>query len=749
MNTAQSKIDVPVKVSPFQMIARLAVAVLLAALLVPSASAQFIYVANAGEDTVSKIDINFPYQEVARYATWFTAPTTSKIVHPSTIDKAHQGPAPSRIARDSAGNVYVLNRFFSTGTTGGSSNPPHIPVLLKIAPSGGTLTSTGPTALAITDSLNNTDIDAGEAADQRILWAQPIGGAGETTGLGRAVAIDTSGALWVGMYNTSHYYKVNPNTGIWINTTGLPVSTGSHKPYGCQVDKNGKLWSVDESHTLAEIDTNTNQLVAVLDHTNYGLNYSLSVFNGCGSEPVKVYLSNRSGKTYIVYDPQASSFSAAPSTIPQFASYSIGVDSQGNIISGEAGNTGRVIKTTPGGLVLWDTAALGSTQPTHDLHGIIIDDNDDVWAVSRYGTTVGSPGYVIKYKGTGTSGGSYITTVNVGLEPYTYGNTPPPTCPCARITQPTITCEKQQNGTATYSWSFTFTNNSPFTMPATGINISSSQVTNLKPAQVIFQNPVPPNGQATVSGTFDVANPVPGSTVCLDIRLDFGEAGWCCPPEHVCFVLPECPTCAKLAGQFQCNHGHRFLQLSVTNLGPTAAQGAQIFSNTPGVTVTPQTTTQTFPQNTPVLLPLTVTGATPGQVISLSVMLHGPIDPKTGVYSWCCTATVTVTYPTQSCLWWPNGGLFDDLNANGLRDSEENGLAGWTVTLAGGKGTPRTTTSDESGAYHFEEVEPGTYRLFVQPPKGWRATAPKGGVYPLSVEAPPKEGLNFGFTKTR
>jgi hypothetical protein len=286
-------------------------------------------------------------------------------------------------------------------------------------------------------------------------------------------------------------------------------------------------------------------------------------------------------------------------------------------------------------------------------------------------------------------------------------------------------------------------------MPATAINMSSTQVTNLTPAQVIFQNPVPPNGQATVSGTFDVANPVPGSTVCLDIGLDFGDAGWCCPMEHVCFVLPECPTCAKLAAQFQCNHGHRFLQLSVTNLGPTAAQGAQIFSNTPGVTVTPQTTTQTFPQNTPVLLPLTVTGATPGQVISLSVMLHGPIDPKTGVNSWCCTATVTVTYPTKLCLWWPNGQIFDDVNASGLRDSEESGLSGWTVTLAGGKGTPPTTTSDESGAYHFEEVEPGTYRLFVQPPKGWRATAPKGGAYSLTVEGPPKERLDFGFTKTR
>jgi hypothetical protein len=232
--------------------------------------------------------------------------------------------------------------------------------------------------------------------------------------------------------------------------------------------------------------------------------------------------------------------------------------------------------------------------------------------------------------------------------------------------------------------------------------------------------------------------------------LNFGEVGWCCPTDHVCFVVPDC-ACASLQGVFKCDHGRWNLDLSVTNLGPTAAAGAQIFSNTPGVTVTPQTTTLPFPQNnTPVIItPLIVTGATPGQVISLSVMLHGPIDPKTGVNSWCCTATVKVTYPTKLCWSWPDGDIFDDVNANGLRDSGEGGLAEWTVTLTDEKGTPRTTKSDAAGKYQFEEIEPGKYRLTVQPPKGWRATKPKGGVQTLSVEAPPKEKLDFGFVKTK
>jgi hypothetical protein len=733
--------------------ATLAAAVLLAAFLVSSASAQqhrYIYVANAGEDTVSKIDI-VTNQEVARYATWFTSGTN----HIAHLGGPWTGPAPSRIARDSAGNVYVLNRFFPQRPPPPNPPPPnlHLPVLVKIAPSGGTLTSTGPLPLPMLDNViaNNNKIDSGEATDTRILWGKEIGNAGDEGALGRAVCIDTTGVLWVGIWgkyqfdqvvipNMQKYYRVDPATGqILPPLAGIP--TTGHSAYGCEVDTKGRLWSVDETNTLAEIDTFTNQ-VTIHNHAtpiNYGLNYSVSVFNGCGSAPSKVYFSERSGKTYVAYDPQTSSFSAAPATIPQFKSVAIAVDRNGDIVSGEWQSTGRVIKTTPSGTVKWDTNTLGSTVTAQDLHGIIIDDLNDVWAVHL------RENRVVKYSG---ATGQLIAVVPVGDSPYTYGNPPPPTCPCAQIGESPIRCEKQSRGTATYSWSFTFTNHSPFSTPATAIDISSSQVTNLTPTHVQFTNPVPPNGQATVSGTFTVANPVPGSQVCLDIRLTAGE-GWCCPIEHVCFLLPECPTCAKLQGRFICQNGHPVLQLSVTNLGPTAAQSVQVFSNTPGVTVSPQMTMQTFPQNTPVTIPLTVTGATAGQTISLSVNLEGPVDPKTGVNSWCCTATVTVTYPKVPCNGTIEGWIFNDLDRDGVRESEEDGLSGWTVTLTDGKGASRTTTSDVTGTYHLEEVPPGTYRLSVEPAKGWRATGPESGAYTVTIAGPPERKFDFGFVRTQ
>ena len=512
---------------------------MLAALLAPSASAQFVYVANAGEDTVSKIDIN-SNTEVARYATWFNSGANNIIA--AHIGNAWAGPAPSRIAQDSAGYVYVLNRFFSSGTVGHTwSNPPHFPVLLKIAPNGAP-TSTGSTALPIIDSNNSNDIDSGEAADQRIVWAKPIGQVGDNIGVGRAVAVDTTGNLWVGMYTTKRYYKVASNAG---NIIGGPISTAAHTPYGCEVDINGKLWSVDENNTLAEIDTATNTLVTVKTHA--GNNYSLSIFNDCSVTPpkVKVYISERTlGKTYIVYDPQTATFSNSPGTIPQFASLAIGVDPTGNIISGEH-STGRVIKTTPTGTVLWDTTAISSTVPTTSLRGIIIDARGDVWAVHRVGNRV------VKYSG---ATGSWIATVPVGDQPYTYGNTPPPACAgvsptptptptpmisptptatpgCATVVDKEIRC--LPNGS--YSYTFNVTNNSGaasqiLLTPAQGSTFTlTPQLTNLSPP---FQN-----GQSTTLTT-TISGAMPGDKVCFFVSL-MSDKDACCIIQ-VCLTLPPC-----------------------------------------------------------------------------------------------------------------------------------------------------------------------------------------------------------------
>jgi hypothetical protein len=413
---------------------------------------------------------------------------------------------------------------------------------------------------------NNYDIDAVEIQDTAILWAKPIGQAADDIGVGRALAIDRTGNLWVGMFSTNQYYKVAANTGNMIPPAGNPVSTGTtHTPYGCAVDMNGKLWSVDEKNTLAEIDTTTNTLVGVYNHAAYGVNYSVSIFNDCSSSPpkVKVYLSSRvddngqTGKTYTVYDPQAPPgfrFSNPPPALASscptclFATVAIGVDKQGNIISGQfkptpGNNGGRVIKTSPTGTLIWDTNTAGPTQPVSDLHGIIIDANDDVWAVDLYGDQL------IKYSG---ANGQYLKTVKVGNRPYTYSNVPPPTCSGAATPSPTPTPTPPVTPTATpcaeaegearclpnggYSYTFTVTNNSGSDMSQILLTPLQGSTFTLSPQLSNLPSPLH-NGQSTTMTTI-ISNVKPGNNVCFFVSLMSDKAP-CCTTQ-VCPTLPGC-----------------------------------------------------------------------------------------------------------------------------------------------------------------------------------------------------------------
>ena len=86
------------------------------------------------------------------------------------------------------------------------------------------------------------------------------------------------------------------------------------------------------------------------------------------------------------------------------------------------------------------------------------------------------------------------------------------------------------------------------------------------------------------------------------------------------------------------------------------------------------------------------------------------------------------------------GVAWDDRNANGLRESDEPGLAGVTVFLdANHNGAldagevsrltsaddPETTDVDEGGVYRFENVDPGTYVVREQTPAGAILTFPE------------------------
>jgi hypothetical protein len=70
--------------------------------------------------------------------------------------------------------------------------------------------------------------------------------------------------------------------------------------------------------------------------------------------------------------------------------------------------------------------------------------------------------------------------------------------------------------------------------------------------------------------------------------------------------------------------------------------------------------------------------------------------------------------------------VWDDLNANGLQDPGEPGIAGATVQLLDEFGAViATTTTDANGDYLFNNLDPGTYSVRAPMPAGYDVLVPK------------------------
>ncbi|WP_310386392.1 hypothetical protein [Roseateles sp.] len=342
-----------------------------------------MWIANAGEDTVSKFDTTANV-EIARYRTYFGGVGA---VNTRGIHGAYSGPAPSRTAVDLSGNAFVLNRFFENKK----------PVLIKILAEGfidrnsnGVMdTSSGPTPLLMSDLNGNDKIDPNEITDERIAWAVEVG---SQNGLGRSLCIGTDGNLWVGMYNAQTYYKVSAVDGSQI---AGPVSV-PWTPYGCLIDKSGTLWSASLGGTLGRIDgTSSNSgpypVSAIGNMSNYGI--------ALGSGKVYVGSGNR------VYDPVTNASAAIPNMT--VSSNGIVVDGSNSIIAGNS----AIRKVSSAGALEWQAPlqAGGSFAV-----GIQVDSNNDVWQI---GFT--AAGRMQKYRG---SDGAPLGTFPVGNMPYTYSD---------------------------------------------------------------------------------------------------------------------------------------------------------------------------------------------------------------------------------------------------------------------------------------------------------------------------------------
>ncbi|HEC2243545.1 TPA: carboxypeptidase regulatory-like domain-containing protein, partial [Staphylococcus delphini] len=66
--------------------------------------------------------------------------------------------------------------------------------------------------------------------------------------------------------------------------------------------------------------------------------------------------------------------------------------------------------------------------------------------------------------------------------------------------------------------------------------------------------------------------------------------------------------------------------------------------------------------------------------------------------------------------------VWEDLNKDGIQNSNEPGIGGVTVTLTKEDGTTVTTTTDENGNYKFTELPNGKYTVTFETPDGYEPT---------------------------
>ncbi|MFH1916538.1 MAG: hypothetical protein ABIJ21_04695 [Nanoarchaeota archaeon] len=353
-----------------------------------------LWVANAGDPSVSKFDTDTG-KELARYKTWFGVLGSFG---------SHSGPAPSRTAVDTDGNVFVANRHFD------SNKPAEVVKILVddwIDRNDNGVLDTSFDAdfdgeiqideMYPLDDLNmNNIVDDDEILDERIAWIKQVGG---SNGLGRSLAIDLDGNIWVGLFNDKQYWKISGDDGSILLG---PIDVSPNTPYGALVDKHGILWGSSLSYNLLKLNTET---LEVEVFSTPGLVYGIALAYDENDNTI-VILGSRYGDTYYRFDSVAETFTS-PAQEPQYSVFGVATDSEYNILAGNLG-TGDMHKFDPNGNRLWQSNQLYS-----EIRGTVVDNKDNVWAVYLSQDKIG------KFNGTD---GTPLGLFNTGHAPYTYSD---------------------------------------------------------------------------------------------------------------------------------------------------------------------------------------------------------------------------------------------------------------------------------------------------------------------------------------
>ncbi len=394
----------------------------------------YLWVANSGEGTVSKID-TATVQEVGRYLTGLDA------------DRAD----PSRTSVDLAGDVFVGVRNLFYGTDHAPSS------LTKIAgadercidrnQNGKIDTSTG--ANDVYPRSTGGDVPVGHSTDECVLWTRGFDDDRDpdsvTTqfqchGLRAVTAtaetgenFEHNGHVWVGCFNEKAVYKLNGTTGELLKQYQLPHC----QPYGALMGKNDRLWLscrggssvmlpifVEAVQGVAWVNTNTGK-------ENYMANTASNPYGIAMDEGGDVWVTDMGGQV-IKFMPGAPVGSASKTLGVDDSNRGIAVDSDGFIWMITTSGDSKVYmldsSSFPNSNSIIDSFYLGDDDvggPVHAYNGVgvAVDFNGNVWGISRNEGETNGYATRLEVDRTGavpTVVGKQI--IQVGYEPYSYSD---------------------------------------------------------------------------------------------------------------------------------------------------------------------------------------------------------------------------------------------------------------------------------------------------------------------------------------
>jgi hypothetical protein len=198
------------------------------------------------------------------------------------------------------------------------------------------------------------------------------------------------------------------------------------------------------------------------------------------------------------------------------------------------------------------------------------------------------------------------------------------------------------------------------------------------------------------------------------------------------------------------------LMFAALVLSPTMGYSVQSFNHSYSIkservnyTIRPQSPShEPAVQVTRVPFSLKYIGAVPPQTKPIGTTTEGnttvPVasDNVTAIASTNAAITpVPVTLPEKLLI---QGIVYGDQNGNGEMDSNDTGLANWTIDLEepAGNVISRAIT-DNDGRYGFYSLVPGEYTVVENLETGWSLTMPSDGKYAINLTSNATL-LNFG-----